>query len=171
MKGMQFWKTWGAMKSNLFRHNYANRCFFALFIMLISLVGCVSLPNHSAPISKTTAAISGDFANIVAFYSDGSAHVKIMDIDGKEYKTFGTVIISSGIHTVHLVVTNLSAVSDFSYEINVKGNARYQFIAFRRKSLFNVKLLDVTDANKEQVISKKTVAINKVNEPIIIIPY
>ena len=144
---------------------------FTSFIMLIFLVSCVSLPNHSAPISKTTAAISGDFVNIVSFYSNGSAHVKIMDVDGQKYNTFGTVIISAGIHTVHLVVTNLSDVSDFSYEINVKGNARYQFIAFLRKSLFDVQFLDVTDTNKEQVVSKKSVAVNRINEPIIIPTY
>jgi len=121
------------------------KCFFtqqicALVTTVMLLSGCVSFPDHSVPLLKETASISGDFVDLMSFYADGGAHVKIMKVDGKAEMTFATVVISSGSHTIDVYVTNTSAVSNLTFEVDAKGGKRYQFISNLKNGIFEVRL-------------------------------
>ncbi len=125
-----------------------------LSVMCLLAGGCAtSRPKYNNHKSPDSAAIIGDTANVMRFFSEGESHVNLIEIDGLYLNPgmwgVGTVFVQPGKHMVTVAtIGNNYATAQETVEASFEASRKYRFTALKTGFAFDLTLWDETDGTE-----------------------
>lgn len=112
--------------------------------LLAFLIGCATGPTYENYTGQDAACVDGDTANFTRYWSEGEAHVFILEIDGVRKKPREPVCLPPGNHQLKIRTTASKAILDHYLDFRFEAGRKYMLRANYRENAFVVEVMDIT---------------------------
>jgi hypothetical protein len=117
------------------------------FALLAFLIGCATGPTYENYTGQDAACVDGDTAaNFTRYWSEGEAHVFILEIDGVRKKPREPVCLPPGKHDLKIRTAAANAILDHYLDFHFQAGRKYALRANYRENAFVVEVMDITAA-------------------------
>jgi len=119
----------------------------ALFLLLLPavLAACAASPGYEFAATPDAAWIKGDFPNVLRFFTQGEAHLQILEIDGLPTPgRYGPFPVAPGSHRLGISSVHYDRAAKGYLEIDFEPGRKYRLRGNLRSDWILVQLYDVT---------------------------